>query len=323
MPRVWLKGNDVDIARRTVIQVAACAAIASLPVVGHAQASYSAGANTNFGVDSAIGSAPVSASAFGSTTQTDTFPWNSTAQASASAGSGTLSAYSSSSLNLVGWFYGAPYTASAGASFSFNDIVISGPGPIVPTSINLEINGTLSATSGPLYPSNALPAQAFATVDFSYGGSFGSGSGSSMVFTDGVANGSVTTVTNSGMFGSGFSGTQNLTTATVDVLTGQMLSFSAQLHTGAYVSAQFGAQPIDLQAISDFSHTLMFGSGVVFNLPDGYTVNSGDGLIVNNHWAGATVTAVPEPETYAMLLAGLGGLGWRMRRRKSESRRRI
>jgi hypothetical protein len=31
---------------------------------------------------------------------------------------------------------------------------------------------------------------------------------------------------------------------------------------------------------------------------------------------GATVAAVPEPETYAMMLAGLGLMGWTARRRK-------
>jgi hypothetical protein len=34
------------------------------------------------------------------------------------------------------------------------------------------------------------------------------------------------------------------------------------------------------------------------------------------HDIGYTVTAVPEPETYAMMLAGLGLLGWVTRRKK-------
>lgn len=40
-----------------------------------------------------------------------------------------------------------------------------------------------------------------------------------------------------------------------------------------------------------------------------------DFLVVSSILARDTVTAVPEPETYAMLLAGLGLLGWRARRR--------
>jgi hypothetical protein len=35
--------------------------------------------------------------------------------------------------------------------------------------------------------------------------------------------------------------------------------------------------------------------------------------------SGMTVTAVPEPETYAMMLAGLGLLGWMARRRKPKA----
>ena len=43
----------------------------------------------------------------------------------------------------------------------------------------------------------------------------------------------------------------------------------------------------------------------------------------NNATAGGafdlTVSAVPEPETYAMLLAGLGLIGWRLKNRKKAS----
>jgi len=37
-----------------------------------------------------------------------------------------------------------------------------------------------------------------------------------------------------------------------------------------------------------------------------------------NYYLGGTVAAIPEPETYAMLLAGLGLLGWHARRRKKK-----
>lgn len=58
----------------------------------------------------------------------------------------------------------------------------------------------------------------------------------------------------------------------------------------------------------------------------GYAVPSGQ-QFVNNQYGNYTtftttavsaVTAVPEPETYAMLLAGLGLLGWTARRRRSQ-----
>jgi hypothetical protein len=46
-------------------------------------------------------------------------------------------------------------------------------------------------------------------------------------------------------------------------------------------------------------------------------VNSGDGSISINMIS--PVTAVPEPSTWAMMLAGFGGLGWlaHARRRKT------
>jgi len=37
---------------------------------------------------------------------------------------------------------------------------------------------------------------------------------------------------------------------------------------------------------------------------------------INNHGQVAAISAIPEPETYAMLLAGLGLLGFIARRRK-------
>ncbi len=51
--------------------------------------------------------------------------------------------------------------------------------------------------------------------------------------------------------------------------------------------------------------------------PDGASNNGGQGF-ADESWkiAGASVTAVPEPETYAMLLAGLGVMGAIARRRK-------
>lgn len=54
--------------------------------------------------------------------------------------------------------------------------------------------------------------------------------------------------------------------------------------------------------------------------PIGYLNGSGQS-IGDESWkvAGATVTAVPEPETYAMLLAGLGVMGTIARRRKQNA----
>lgn len=43
---------------------------------------------------------------------------------------------------------------------------------------------------------------------------------------------------------------------------------------------------------------------------------SGNNLFLDVSWSSSVVAAIPEPESYAMLIAGLGLLGWQARRRK-------
>lgn len=70
-------------------------------------------------------------------------------------------------------------------------------------------------------------------------------------------------------------------------------------------------------ATSDFGNTLNFATGgPVFNLPEGITVNSTDGLIVDNRWA-----VIPEPASWMMLGTGaaawMAGLAMRRKRRSA------
>jgi hypothetical protein len=79
----------------------------------------------------------------------------------------------------------------------------------------------------------------------------------------------------------------------VPVLIGDTLNFDLTLQVGAAADT------------ADFSHTLMLGvSGVPFT--------SASGIFL-------TAAAVPEPETYAMLLAGLGLLGFVARHRTQKA----
>ena len=71
-------------------------------------------------------------------------------------------------------------------------------------------------------------------------------------------------------------------------------------------------------ATADFSNTLEFPSEIdVFNLPQGYTVNAGTYLVDNRFIDPTSTPAIPEPETWALLFAGLGCIGARLRRRRN------
>ena len=59
------------------------------------------------------------------------------------------------------------------------------------------------------------------------------------------------------------------------------------------------------------------GEAVVGNFGTGVTIASGNGFAATN--VASYVSAVPEPETYAMLLAGLGLVGFAARRRKNKA----
>jgi hypothetical protein len=64
--------------------------------------------------------------------------------------------------------------------------------------------------------------------------------------------------------------------------------------------------------------TIVVGSG--FGDPSNLILGNGTGnnLFSGVSWTASVVAAIPEPETYAMLLAGLGLLGWHARRRKNK-----
>jgi hypothetical protein len=81
------------------------------------------------------------------------------------------------------------------------------------------------------------------------------------------------------------------------------LHFLLSLDTAAVASVFFGAGPGSTNAFASFADTFGFPtSGPVANLPDGYTLNSLDGSIVNNRFV--IPQSVPQPST--LWLFGLG-----------------
>jgi hypothetical protein len=68
-----------------------------------------------------------------------------------------------------------------------------------------------------------------------------------------------------------------------------------------------GGGPGSADSFVNFSHTLGFPtSGVAFNVPTGYTVNSLDGTVMNNQFT--PIGTTPEPNTLLMMGSGLFAL---------------
>lgn len=79
--------------------------------------------------------------------------------------------------------------------------------------------------------------------------------------------------------------------------------------TDCFLCADPTSAYISIGALDTFGFPI---AGPIFNLPDGYTVNSLDGLIMDNRFVG--VASVPEPATPSLLGPGLVGLGFSPRK---------
>lgn len=89
-----------------------------------------------------------------------------------------------------------------------------------------------------------------------------------------------------------------------DAIPGSLINLGATL--AGYANPEFGFAATTSAGAVDFLHT----GGLQLVLPDGYSF-SGMDLLLNN-----IVTTIPEPEAYALFLAGLGLVGYIGRRRR-------
>jgi hypothetical protein len=94
------------------------------------------------------------------------------------------------------------------------------------------------------------------------------------------------------------------TTAPFSVPLNQRFVIGAELTVTA--SAVNNLSVRETEAVMNYLNTFSFPvSGPVFNLPEGVSVNSAAGNIVNNEWLGTGSQAVPEPSTATMALLAL------------------
>ncbi len=199
--------------------------------------------------------------------------------------------------------------ASAKANLVLNDVVISGPGDFVTASLNLHLTGSLGAVAG---------ANAYAGAYLRVGGGW----------FEGFINPCVSTLPNQGGCGGG-AFPEFYTTGIFQSVTGSPAGttidgiFSSPTHTFATntpfsveLSMEVVANAVGgSSAFADFFHTLTFSTdGPVFSLPPGFTVNSVDGGIVDNH-----VAPVPLPAAIWMFGSAAGLLSL-LRRRRSPRR---
>ena len=207
-----------------------------------------------------------------------------------------------SGANVGGGFSGAAFGINTISQFS-DFVTFTSIDPSVTSVLvasNLAFSGTMNAT-----------AFASASVDLLYfmegsGFYFYSASQDGVGRNDfGVALGSVSGGVTSAL----------LRTAMFSVPTNHPILMTLKLGTGAGVGGGGGPS----SARSEFSNSFEVPFGIdAFVLPAGVTANAGDWLVNNRRVDPDATGAIPEPSTWAMMIAGFSGMGaaLRMRRRR-------
>jgi PEP-CTERM motif len=314
-----------------LISIAALMLGAAVPVPASAAPLFEATA----GSDSRSGSAPTSAGdgqTFVDGALTRSY------SASARADRGSVGARADSDASILGnqSCAGCTIGTTAFARATFDDLIFSGADDVT-TSINLHIAGALvtgGRLGGPFEQFDSRASATF-TATIAEPSGFGplilGGSSSGLEARSVEDNDPVMVFRQSRRLGDLGSATFNSDSIVVnELVTGApftvpvdeplILTLEMRASSSALVDARFSdvAHNVSSSGHGNFFDTFSLPtSGPVFNLPQGYTVNSVSGLIVDNRWVGAPTSAVPEPGSLTLLalgIAGLGGIGWRRRR---------
>ncbi len=227
--------------------------------------------------------------------------------ASASAGPGSVAVVSNSKASGI-----APTgenTTGQGynnADFTVTDLIFTGPNSTVDTSLKLFWSGLMG------YSVESLNANTYTnsntTLDISgsirrpAGATFLSFSGYLGVskWQDGL-DPQETSSGDSGILTGAYPPSGPLVTAQFNVPTGEYLTFRLSIATFSstllWSTSPPAASEGSATSKADFGSTIHLPtSGPVFDLPDGYSVNSVEANIVDNEWTGTPVTApLPEP----------------------------
>jgi hypothetical protein len=235
-------------------------------------------------------------------------------QSFAAAGRYGLRASSRATLSAFDPFHGGSdrTSAYAGAGMTLTDVVITSTTPdppeFVQASLNLDLSGTFGVDQIVFYegPHNTLDhivssgiVSVVAELDahrfdiftshINVNGALGA---TTIAVLDGV-NLALPPLTGSGHI---------LRTPVMTVPVNEPFALRLFLGTSAGAVAELNIfnsiTVLQLDTIFDFSHTLTFATnGPVFNLPEGYTVNSDSGGIIDNRWV------IPEPSSFVVFLA--------------------